>query len=638
MNKSGDVLFKVGNVELRGKLFFSDRRIALSFKYNKILLEEVKSMEGRKWHPEEKMWSVAHTPRNIWAIRYLTGQNPYKHYNQTPPDFEFSRRTSKGSLLAAYSHQCHMVSAGLTFRQMIWAAEMGTGKSLSAIEMSERSGLSEWLWVGTGSSIRSTNIEFEFWKYLLKPRVITYDSLHTLVGSGYVPQGIIFDEAHKLKSHTTRRTQSAITIASEMRIKNSNPYVILMTGTPAPKNPVDWWALCEIACPGFLKEGDPFKFSRRLGVHTEMSNSIGQIFPKLVGWKDSDRKCDICNHYEDDHIDGMSPVPSIDHHEFTPGVNEVEKLYRRMKGLVLVKLKKDCLDLPEKVYRVIRINPTQDLLRVSNMITRGAPSAVSALIKLRELSDGFQYKEEKTGQMTKCPTCEGRGKVFEYENETEERVGDMPEGQNVQFTESLLKKTEIDCFNCSGLGEVPAYARSVKTMSAPKVEVLKELLDEFEQDGRLVVFAGFQGSVDLICDAVTEKGWRWIRVDGRGWHTSLTGHPDLHKSSQLLGIFQNPDAFEDKIVFVANPGSGGVGLTLTASQAVVFYSNTFKSDDRMQAEDRIHRIGTKGATIIDIYHLPSDEHVHNNLKRKKELQDMTLGEVQAAMSSVDDSN
>ncbi len=82
-----------------------------------------------------------------------------------------------------------------------------------------------------------------------------------------------------------------------------------------------------------------------------------------------------------------------------------------------------------------------------------------------------------------------------------------------------------------------------------------------------------------------------------------------------------------------------MGLTLTASPTIVFYSNDFNAESRIQAEDRIHRPGmdkTRGATIIDLIHLPSDEYVLDNLKKKKDLQNLTMGELKDAFVNIDD--
>lgn len=73
-----------------------------------------------------------------------------------------------------------------------------------------------------------------------------------------------------------------------------------------------------------------------------------------------------------------------------------------------------------------------------------------------------------------------------------------------------------------------------------------------------------------------------------------------------------------------------MGLTLTASPAAIFYSNDFKAENRMQAEDRIHRIGmdeSRGATIIDLFCLETDRMIYENLLKKKDLQRITMGDI-----------
>ena len=47
-------------------------------------------------------------------------------------------------------------------------------------------------------------------------------------------------------------------------------------------------------------------------------------------------------------------------HKFEPSVNEVSRLYKRMRGLVTVVFKKECGDLPEKEYRDVHVqNPSK---------------------------------------------------------------------------------------------------------------------------------------------------------------------------------------------------------------------------------------------------------------------------------------
>jgi SNF2 family DNA or RNA helicase len=53
--------------------------------------------------------------------------------------------------------------------------------------------------------------------------------------------------------------------------------------------------------------------------------------------------------------------------------------------------------------------------------------------------------------------------------------------------------------------------------------------------------------------------------------------------------------------FVANQQTGGYGLTLTAAHTVVYFSNNYDLEKRIQSEDRAHRIGQKNnVTYIDM--------------------------------------
>jgi len=111
--------------------------------------------------------------------------------------------------------------------------------------------------------------------------------------------------------------------------------------------------------------------------------------------------------------------------------------------------------------------------------------------------------------------------------------------------------------------------------------------------------------------------------------------------NRLLDAMDNSNPKRDELLekiprlcFVGHPQAGGMALTLTASPTELFYSNCFNGEARMQAEDRFHRAGmdvNRGARIIDLIHLPSDKLVLENLKKKKRLQDLTMGELEAAM-------
>jgi SNF2 family DNA or RNA helicase len=245
---------------------------------------------------------------------------------------------------------------------------------------------------------------------------------------------------------------------------------------------------------------------------------------------------------------------------------------------------------------------------------------------LRELSDGFQYKHIEDG-LTKCPVCEDGTTPLWVDPADENKTFEMVDMLDDDYVATLLKTT-VECTRCGGSKEVPKIIRTATQIPCPKDNALKDLLEENEEQGRLVVFAGFTGSIDRIVDLCLKQKWAVVRVDGRGWKVYDIDGNSLHQEDSLSYWADLDNA---RVVFVAHPQSGGLGLTLTESRMAVFYSNDWNPESRLQAEDRIHRIGTdmnKGATIVDLIHLPSDEHVRDVLQDNRRLELLTLGEIE----------
>lgn len=559
-------------------------KIHLGFAYNEKLKDLVKNQfSNARWNPENRVWVVDNDQRAEWNFALLDRKNPYKLFDQELVEFQPKRKL--------YSHQIDLVRHILTRKCGIWAAEMGTGKSLAAIEAIEATKANAW-WVGPKAAIESVKLEMLKWKSET-PLLLSYEELTKLVtnwaeGTVYkgrvlkLPNFVVFDEAHRLKNPSAKRTKAAKHLADAIR---ADGYVLLMSGSPSPKSPVDWWSLCEIARPGFLKEGSQLKFRDRVALVKSETNDSGFKYPKIITYKDSAEKCGICGRTKDssyhDHL-GYLVVPKSenlwpgDHpHRFEPMIDEISNLSNRLKGLVTVKIKKECLDLPDKVYQTIKLAPDKTTLRLAKLVAKSAPTTAQAIILLRELSDGFQYTEETV----------------------ESALGPSSE-------ETLIKTV-----------------RKVVEQASPKDQALIEILESLEDSGRLITYAGFTASIDKICKITKTSGWEYIRVDGRGWTSSL----GLTDPSDLLKLFASND---HKINFIGHPASAGVGLTLTASDTIVYYSNDFNAESRIQSEDRIHRPGMKGANIIDLVHLPVDQLIIDNLKNKRRLQDITMGQIE----------
>jgi SNF2 family DNA or RNA helicase len=613
----------VGNYWLPVELEFKGGLIYFKSRYHKGLIDEIKSMDGAKWIPETKVWSVKASNRNIFQLEYLEGLNPYKKYEDALLDV-----TPKRTL---YNHQVVGLQHFITRKECIYAAEMGCGKTLVAIEAMEASmrhdGAINWVWVGPRSAINAVKLEFKKWKALIEPEFVTYSSLKSFVQAlQYVPHGVVFDECSRIKNPTAQRSVAAFDLSELVRDKKG--YIFLMSGSPAPRNPCDWWHLCETACPGFLREGNVMKFKNRLAVIENRESISGGVYPHLVTWLDNENLCKKCGRLREDPVHNIANMVAGDtiYHRWEPSRNEVKYLGERMRGLVVVQFKKECLDLPDKIYRTIRCEINQSTKRVMDVIIKTAPRAITALTLLRELSDGFQYKEKETDRTIECPQCRGVGTIESVDIPKCEQAGIDYKNPTVPIPMCV-----ITCPKCTGTKQTKAIERVTEYIKTPKEDALKDVIDEHEEVGRLVIYAGFTGSIDKIVAIVQSMNWKWIRIDGRGWVTNVTKEDGtLIKESEMLEAFQDKLDEYPQLAIIAHPESGGMGMTLTASPTIVFYSNDFKAENRIQAEDRIHRPGMdmqKGATIIDIVHLPTDEYVLANLQKKRDLQALSMEEL-----------
>lgn len=575
-------MFRVGNSSCGETVSLVGDLVYIKFDFNAVIKDEIKViMDSPRFDFGTKLWVAKNSPRTQFGLDFLRGKRPYAHYDKPITQIIPNRPSN-------YAHQVDLASFALARRQCIWAAEMGVGKTLAMIEVMEKIG-GRWWFVAPKSALISVRADYVKWGAKVTPEFMTYEQMVKRVESGDYPHHLCFDEASKLKNAQAKRTQAAMHVANWVR--QSDGMIVLMSGTPAPKSPVDWWALCEIARPGFIREGHPAKFTDRLALVKKVEGSGGQTYPQIVTFWDNENKCFKCGRMKDhdvhsgDMLSKMSSSGADDFHDFVPSKNEVAGLHKRMNGLVKVVMKNDCLDLPEKIYRTIECTPSTQVKALAKMVVKTARSAAQALIQLRELSDGFQY-HDKLVSTTVCEDCGGCG-----------------------------------CTHCSDRGTIKNYTREAVRIDCPKIPALLDLLDEKEEDGRIIIYAGFTGSLNDIILHVGKAGWDWVRVDGSGWSSSFCKSAD-----EMYRLFQDR-TFDKKIAFVAHPKSGGMGLTLTASDTTVFYSNDFDGEARSQAEDRTYRPGTRGTIIIDLVHLPTDRQVIESLKNKRNMELMTLGEL-----------
>jgi SNF2 family DNA or RNA helicase len=93
---------------------------------------------------------------------------------------------------------------------------------------------------------------------------------------------------------------------------------------------------------------------------------------------------------------------------------------------------------------------------------------------------------------------------------------------------------------------------------------------------------------------------------------------------EALDMFMTPGVNN---ILVANAKSAGTGLNLQGlCNHALYYTNTFSHIDRVQSEDRIHRIGTKGDCVYTdlVAHGGPETYILRKLAQKKGLSDIVL--------------
>lgn len=148
---------------------------------------------------------------------------------------------------------------------------------------------------------------------------------------------------------------------------------------------------------------------------------------------------------------------------------------------------------------------------------------------------------------------------------------------------------------------------------------LNELMDLLEEaSDKVIIWATYVADIERIVKKLTE-------VYGPESTVSYYGATSTDDRTSAVTRFQQDPGTR---FFVGNPSTGGMGITLTAADTVVYYSNSYNLEHRIQSEDRAHRIGQdKSVNYVDLV-VPKtiDEKIIKALREKKNIAAKVLGE------------
>ena len=180
----------------------------------------------------------------------------------------------------------------------------------------------------------------------------------------------------------------------------------------------------------------------------------------------------------------------------------------------------------------------------------------------------------------------------------------------VNVLTQLMRLQQITC------GHFTADDGSTQPIKNNRITELMDVLEETE--GKAIIWAHYQYDITNIIKEVTKKYGLGSIVDYYG----LTPQEE-----RQLNIKKFQDDPKCRFI-VGTPSTGGYGITLTAANTVIYYSNGYDLEKRLQSEDRAHRIGQKKpVTYVDLICDDTvDEKIVKALRKKIDIASEVLGE------------
>jgi len=246
------------------------------------------------------------------------------------------------------------------------------------------------------------------------------------------------------------------------------------------------------------------------------------------------------------------------------GYRKLDELKEKLDRFSFRVKKEECLDLPDKLYVKREVDLTDEQVKAYNQMKT---------LALAQFDQGLM--------------------------------------STVNALTQLMRLHQIVC------GHVKLDNGTLMPIPNKRVEELLSIVEE--TDGKIIIWATYRHDIIAIKTALqAEYGMESVGT--------YFGDTDEDERQRVIAEFQDP---ESKLrFFVGNPSTGGYGLTLTAASVVVYYSNSFDLEKRLQSEDRAHRIGQrKNVTYIDLITPKTvDEKIVKALRDKIDISTQVLGE------------
>jgi SNF2 family DNA or RNA helicase len=242
----------------------------------------------------------------------------------------------------------------------------------------------------------------------------------------------------------------------------------------------------------------------------------------------------------------------------------LDELASILKGFSYRVLKEECLDLPDKIYIKREVELSKEQLQAYSTMK----SAALATLK---------------GKIATAP----------------------------HVLTQMMRLHQITC------GHLKNDDGTTTEIKSNRMTELMNLLDEVE--GKVIIWGNYIYDIENLVKAVKKEY-------GNDSVVQYYGATSSEDRAKAIKKFQDPDS---KVrFFIGNPQTAGYGITLTEAGTVVYFSNGYDLEKRLQSEDRAHRIGQKkSVTYIDfIAPKTVDEKIVKALRNKIDIASQVMGE------------
>jgi SNF2 family DNA or RNA helicase len=333
---------------------------------------------------------------------------------------------------------------------------------------------------------------------------------------------VIVDESTTIKNRTAQRTKNVIDLGRAAKYRR------ILTGSPITKSPMDLFSQCAFLSGKALGFSNYYAFQSRYAV-LQRRTMGHRSFQKLVGYR---------------RLDELS--------------EKLEKFSARI-------LKRDCLDLPDKIYMTRTVELSDEQVSVYN--------------QMKELA----LAQVQSGELA----------------------------TTASILTQLMRLQQIVC------GHLRTDDGEIRELKNSRLSALMEILEEVQ--GKAIIWATWTHDIQAIAAALRDRF-------GEDSVATYYGETPQEDRQEIVNRFQQEDS--DLRFFVGQPKTGGYGITLTAADTMVYYSNSYDLEIRLQSEDRAHRIGqTKSVTYIDLVSPNTmDEKILDALRSKINIASTVLNE------------